>query len=275
MPAAKTFAVREFADCGSDEEVRAEEIRILGYTVLPGVLGERELGPAREKLDAIYRAQLDEVGGEEVVRRINDEHVARAPLAYDDFFLGVATRPAVLAIVGRLLTGGYFQLMLQNGIINAPAQGHDHAAGAWHRDLNYQHYVSSRPLSVSALFCIDDFSALTGGTHVLPGSHNVEAFPPDAFIERHELQIEAPAGSVIVFDSMMYHRTGVNRSAGPRRAINHTYTVPFVKQQIDLPSLLGGRHSDDPALRRLLGYESRPDPSVRDFRLKRLARLES
>jgi ectoine hydroxylase-related dioxygenase (phytanoyl-CoA dioxygenase family) len=271
---ADTFAVYEFTECNSEEEYRAEEIRILGYSVVPAVLGEDELRQAREKIDSIYRTQLEEVGGEEVVRRINDEHVARAPLAYDEFFLDVAASPQILAIVNQVLGGGYFQLHSQNGIINVPSLGQDQAAGAWHRDLNYQHFVSSRPLAASALFCIDDFSGVTGGTHVLPGSHKVEAFPSPAFTERRGVQIEAAAGSVIVFDSMMYHRTGLNTSAGPRRAINHMYTAPMIKQQLDLPVLLDGRYEDDPALRRLLGYESRPEESVKEFRLRRLARLD-
>jgi ectoine hydroxylase-related dioxygenase (phytanoyl-CoA dioxygenase family) len=274
VAAPNTFAVSEFTESASEDEARAEEIRILGYTIVPAVLDQDELAAARLKIDAVYTEQLEEVGGREAVRRIKDEHIARAPLAYDDFFVGVATKQAVLGIVQQLLGGGYFQLMLQNGIINVPAEGHEQAAGAWHRDLNYQHYVSSRPLSVSALYCIDDFSRRTGGTHVLPGSHKVEAFPSEAFAASQGVQVEAPAGSVIVFDSMMYHRTGLNTSDRPRRAINHIYTVPFIKQQIDLPALLGGRYEDDPVLGRLLGYESRPDPSVKEFRLRRLARLE-
>lgn len=274
MPRDKTFAVYEFTESGSLAEARAEEIRILGYTVIPDALDQEELAQARAKIDAVYRTQLEEVGGAETVRRINDEHVVRAPLAYDEFFLGVATKDVVLEVTAHLIGGGYFQLMLQNGVINVPAQGHEQAAGAWHRDLNYQHFVSSRPLSVSALFCVDHFSATTGGTQVLPGSHKVEAFPSDAFTERQEVQIDAPAGSVIVFDSMMYHRTGLNSSNAPRRAINHMYTAPFIKQQLDLPVLLAGKYEDEPELRRLLGYESRPDQSVREFRLRRLARLE-
>jgi ectoine hydroxylase-related dioxygenase (phytanoyl-CoA dioxygenase family) len=274
MSTIETFAVTEFTKSDTENDVRAEEIRVLGYTVLEGVLTPDELERAHERIDAIYETQLDEVGGAEVLRRINDEHIARAPLVYDELFLEIATKPAVLSLVDELLGGGYFQLMLQNAIINVPVQGQQQAAGAWHRDLNYQHFVSSRPLSISALFCIDNFSGSTGGTLVLPGSHKVEAFPSAAYTERREVQVEAPAGSVIVFDSMLYHRTGRNTSAAPRRAINHMYTVPFVKQQLDLPAMLDGRYADDSYLGRLLGYESRPDQSAREFRIKRLERLE-
>jgi hypothetical protein len=50
------------------------------------------------------------------------------------------------------------------------------------------------------------------------------------------------------------------------------YTVPLVKQQLDLPALLGEKYATDPELGPLLGYESRPDRSVKEFRQRRLAR---
>lgn len=268
----RTFGVKEFSPPGSELDRHVEEIRLAGYTTLAGVLSDAEVAAARSKMDAIYGRQLEEVGGESRVAAINDSYNARCLLAYDDFFLGVAANARVLAVVGRLL-GDYFTLMLQNGIINVPAVGDEQNAGYWHRDLNYQHFVSTRPISVSALFCVDDFSEETGGTLVLPGTHRAEAFPSEDYVRRHETVIRARAGSAVVFDSMLYHRGGHNRSANARRAVNHMYTLPFVKQQISLPKVLAGRHSDDEFLRKFLGYESEPDESVVEFRRRRLGRL--
>lgn len=39
------------------------------------------------------------------------------------------------------------------------------------RPVLYQHYVSSSPLAVKALFCVDDFTHENGSTFVLPASH--------------------------------------------------------------------------------------------------------
>jgi len=86
--------------------------------------------------------------------------------------------------------------------------------------------------------------------------------------------VTAAAGSAVVFDSMLFHRGGVNTSARPRRGLNHLYGLPFVKQQIDLPRALGGRYSEDEALARFLGYESAAEESVVAWREKRLGRLK-
>ena len=87
--------------------------------------------------------------------------------------------------------------------------------------------------------------------------------------------VEAKAGSIIVFDSMLYHRGGRNTSGRPRLGINHIFVLPFIKQQIDLPSALGGKFRDDPVLGRLLGYESAPAASAYLWRKVKIERVNN
>lgn len=266
----QVFGVKESQEASTSTDKAAEDVTLIGYTTIPDVLTDTQLQSIRGKLDTIYEQQVVEVDGEENLHLINDAFTVRCPLAYDDEFLEVATHSAVLAIVERLL-GDYFTLMLQNGILNYPAKGTRQNAGAWHRDLNYQHFTSSRPLSISALFCIDQFSQETGGTHVLPASHKTEKFPSPDYVRSHEAVVNAPAGSVLVFDSMLFHRGGLNTSPNVRRAINHMYTLPFVKPQISFPQVLKGKFSDDAFLRKFLGYESEPGQSVPQWRQTKIA----
>jgi ectoine hydroxylase-related dioxygenase (phytanoyl-CoA dioxygenase family) len=267
----KAYGVREVNELTSELDRHVEEITVRGFTVVEGVIADSELEEARARTDRVYETQVAEVGGAENLGRIDDELVTRCLLAYDEYFLAMALRPKVISVVERLL-GDYFTLLQQNAITNLP--GRDHYQTSWHRDLPYQHFVASRPLAVSALFCLDDFSAQTGGTHVLPASHKVERFPSREYVTRHEEAVNATAGSALVFDSMLFHRGGVNASDGPRRGLNHLYGLPFVKQQIDLPRALGGRYSEDEFLARFLGYESAAAESVVAWRTKRLERLK-
>ena len=170
--------------------------------------------------------------------RIDDGNVARSLIGYDEYFIRLAAHPRIMSI-DNCCSAKYFILMSQNAIINDP--GDSHYQLTWHRDLNYQHFVSSRPLAISALFCIDEFSPVTGGTFVLPASHKDEAFPSPEFIAKHETQVSAPAGSILLFDAMVYHRAGENKSPGLRRAVNHIYTLPLIKQQISFPKMLGDK----------------------------------
>jgi ectoine hydroxylase-related dioxygenase (phytanoyl-CoA dioxygenase family) len=270
----QTFGVKEFHANQSAEDAAAEQIRLIGYAVIPDVLSALELGDLQRKLDAVYQEQVKEVGGEDRLATMGDTHTVRLPLAYDEAFLSVAANATVLSVVERIL-GDYFILMLQNGVLNMPQRGSTQNTANWHRDLNYQHFICTPPLSVSALFCVDDFSAETGGTNVLPGSHKTDKFPSHDYVLAHETQIEAKAGSVLIFDSMLYHRGGINRSPGVRRGINHMYTLAILKQQISMPRMLGGKYSEDPFFARFLGYDSEPDDSVVEFRRKRIARVSN
>ena len=272
MDQLKSHAVREFHHNATEDDSRAEEIRNIGYTVIDGGLNPSDLQLMREKIDRVYEVQVEQIGGEDKLKQINDANVGRCLIGYDDYFINLAAHPKIVSITTKLL-GDYFILMSQNAIVNSPAD--EHYQITWHRDLNYQHFVTSRPLAISALVCIDEFSEETGGTYLLPASHKIEVFPSREYVTRHQTQIEAQPGSIIIFDAMVFHRSGNNRSGRLRRAVNHIYTLPLIKQQISLPKMLKGKFSDDPFLRRLLGYESETGESVHNWRENKLMQAES
>lgn len=267
----KFYGVKEANALASDVDRYVEEIIVNGFTIVEAALDDSQLDETRRRIDEVYQQQAEEVGGAPNLARINDELVARCLLAYDEFFLATATNPKILAILEKLL-GDYFTILQQNAIINMP--GNKNYQSSWHRDLSYQHFTASRPLAVSALFCIDDFSEATGGTYMLPASHKVEKFPSKEFVQKHERVVNAPAGSALVFDSMLFHRGGFNRSDHARRGLNHMYALPFIKQQISFPKILDGKYREDQFLGKFLGYESEPEESVVQWRVKRLDRLD-
>ena len=267
------FGVKEINVVNNEVDKHVENILINGFTILEDVLNDEILEQLRSKLDLLYDVQVKEIGSEDKLKLIKDTNNVRAPLVYDDAFLyHVAANKKVMKIISSIL-GDYYILMLQNGVINQPNREYQPNAYAYHRDINYQHFTSSRPLSISAFFCIDNFSKVTGGTCVLPFTHKFEKCPSEEYILANEKTVIAKAGSVIIFDSMMYHRSGVNTSENPRRGINNMYVLPFIKQQISFPNMLNGRFSADQELSKLLGYDSETDLDVRSFREKRIARI--
>ena len=264
----RAYGVVERATASTDASRVAERIRLAGYAVVPSGLSSDEVADLGTRLDRVMARQVEEFGADRLAS-IGDALTARCPLVYDEAFVALAAHPVVLAICRELL-GDYVILMQQNGVINPSGQRHTQVA--YHRDLPYQHFVSSRPLSVSALFCIEPFTTVTGATTMIPGSHRMEQFPSDAVAAELDTAVSADPGSFIVFDSMLFHRAGENRSGRPRRGVNHVFTTPIIAQQISLPDALGGRYADDPALARLFGYDVAPSRSVTAWRERRLAR---
>lgn len=236
----------------SDIDRYAEEIAVRGFTVISGVLPDADLPEWRKKIDTIYAKQEADFG-HEALAAIQEVDVCRAPLLYDEDFLKLVAQPLVLDIVRRFL-GDWHILNLQNAVVNRPHVPHHQSS--WHRDLPHQNWVISKPLAINVLWIIDEFSDRTGGTHVLPFSHRAENLPSAAYIEANRAVVNAPAGSAVVFDAMLFHRAGANKSDMIRRAVNQLYTIPILKQQYDFPQALGARPHMDPAMARLLGYTS-------------------
>jgi hypothetical protein len=247
-----------------------EEVSVRGFAVMPGAIDSQAVQELNCRLDAAYAVQCDEVGGEPALLELQDADIVRCPLAYDNVFLSIAQHPAVMEVAKRLL-GDNFVLLMQNGIINRPDRVQ--AQTRWHRDLNYQHWVSTSPLAVSFLVCLEDFNHNTGGTVFLPSSHKFEQFPSSDLVKRCEVAVEAPSGSILIFDSMAFHRAGVNSSNCIRRGINHVVGKPILGQQVDLPAVLGRAAPEDPWLAGYLGYRWNPVADVRNWRLRKLAQL--
>lgn len=263
------YGVNEFSKTENAAANHVENILIRGYTVVTGVLSAAEVEIAKNKMNEVYATQLKELEPG-VIEKINDTDIARALLVYDDFFLHkVALNPLITDVLNQIL-GKYYIIREQNGIINRANSPNYQLK--WHRDLLFQHFTSSRPFAISALFCLQDFNEENGGTFLLPASQKIEAFPSEDYVLNNELCANAPIGSAIVFDSMLYHRAGHNKSQKDRIGINNMYVQPYIKQAISFPKMLGGKYSEDPYLNQFLGYDSETDSDVKAWRMKRFAR---
>ena len=83
----------------------------------------------------------------------------------------------------------------------------------------------------TAMLFLDDADAANGALRVLPGSHQWGPVPrdrgdptraladPAQLDTSREVVVEAPAGSVVFFGSLLVHRSSANESARDRRAL--------------------------------------------------------
>ncbi|MBE9238211.1 phytanoyl-CoA dioxygenase family protein [Anabaena aphanizomenioides LEGE 00250] len=243
----------------------AEEITTLGYAVI-------DSGYSPDKLEKISHcfnlshASYVEKYGISFLQNIDEFNGVRLPMAFDKVFLDLALNPIIIKLVQSLIKGKFY-LNQQNAIINPPGQHYNQSA--FHRDLPYQHFVSSRPLAINCLFCVDDFTELNGSTIVIPCSHKSEKFPSDNFIKNHSIKVTAPVGSFIVLDCMVFHKGGFNSSDNPRRAVNHVYTIPFFKQQINIPNVIGNSFDINDEQRDILGYKYQVPTGIEEFLIGR------
>lgn len=215
---------------------KLEELMVKGFCVLESKYDEKTLKIVSSEFNSLKKLYNHKFKDFKL-KRIDEQNTLRLPLALErgSIFRSLAFHKTLLALVSKAIKGTFI-LNQQNGIINPPRQKYNQ--GKWHRDLPYQHYISSRPLALNALFCVDDFTTKNGSTFVLQGSHKSENYPSQKYIMRNALQITAKKGSYIVLDCMLFHTGGKNLTNRPRRAVNHVFTIPFFKQQISIPKSL-------------------------------------
>ena len=104
-------------------------------------------------------------------------------------------------------------------------------ASSIHRDVRF--YTSDR-LMVNSIWCISDINESTGGTQFLLGSQNIEEAPSEQEFDRNAISIKAKAGSIIYFDSRIWHRAGIPTEKINERVIyTPIYSRPFIKPGFD------------------------------------------
>ena len=267
----KQYGISEIKSISSEKERHIENIRLKGYTILPSVIPQEYIEQCIPKIEHIYEKQKLEFG-EDNLKAISELDVVRLPLAYDETFLAFIHQAVIMDILQAIFQNKFI-LHLQNAIINRPQT--EHHQTSWHRDIPYQEYTTSKPIALNVLYCLSPFNAQTGATKILPYSHLRENFPSIEFAEHHAVYVEANAGDAVIFDSWLYHRASVNTSDIVRYGLNHVFTLPILKQQIDIPKAMKGKYNDTEPLKTLLGYTFETPESVGDFRKNRLVKWQN
>ncbi len=231
-----------------------------GYSVIDSGISDADLLDLEKSLEEVHQAYLQKYGIKNLETR-GEKDIVRMPFAHSKSLLELVFNKNLITLVDDLIEGTFI-LNQQNAVFN-PANASSYTQASWHRDLPYQHFVTSKPIAISCLFCIDNFTLDNGATYVLPGSHKEEWLPSKSEIRKRSLQLEAQRGQFIVFDSMCFHAGGINLSNSIRRGINHVFTIPYIKQQISFPKEIEKKLSDFE--KQVLGYKNLVPDSIDAF----------
>jgi hypothetical protein len=136
-------------------------------------------------------------------------------------------------------------------------------------------HAGSFRLLLNMLVMVDDFTLENGATHILSGSHLSADRPPDELFWRDAERLVGRAGSIVLFDSSVWHAAGINATDRCRMALTLSFSRPFVKPQMDYARFLGpeygARISED--LRQILGYNSQVPISYEEWYRPAASRL--
>ena len=195
----------------TDIQSHADRIRDDGYTVIEAAASPDWSGI--ERGGGTDRAGAPSRAGQNVVRGFKTVRVNNL-LTYDDIFWEVPLHENVLPVVERVLDK---ECLLSSfcSLVLGPGQ----EAQPIHEDTQLIPLPRPHiPITLNAIWALSDFRHDNGATRIVPGSHKYH-FSPEYGKEYEAVTATMPAGSVMLFDSALWHGGGANTSdAGASRS---------------------------------------------------------
>ena len=235
------------------EKLPSEYLRVFeenGWVCLTCVLSDEIVDGLRRVACTDQYAGLEPDRGRVAI----SQHVAVAQTAAEPISLWLIRQYMGTEDIAMAHSPGMAVLTKDDG--ERPVQG-------WHSDFPY-HWGIPAPgqvpvqpgasrLGVQRNVCVSDFTKVGGATAFKLGSHARNEGPPDdwgtaaryasrSYRAEHGLPyngpdadiVEAPGGSIILYDARTWHRAGVNRTDNKRAAMLQAMVPMYVMPKVDM-----------------------------------------
>lgn len=239
-----------------DLEVALHDLGEHGICLLAGAIGNAVLADACRATYAA--AEYDTRHGTRQAFGLDygeGNHRVWNILSRDSVFVDLVQHPSALRMIEATIGWPALLCNLSANIALPGGQG-----GALHADQIFvpEPWPPDEPQGFNVAWCLDDFTEQNGATRIVPGSHRLNR-PPRTDNEAESVPLIAPAGTMIAFESRLWHCTGRNLTVHQSRAALFAwYTKPIYRTQENWflslnPCVLEGA-SDE--LLVLLGYKT-------------------
>lgn len=242
---------------GMDDLLYAMKVR--GYAVIENALDRETVG----RVEAALSSLPEGAAYKNIVWMLFDK---LPPDCVESMVANGRVLPLVDALLGdTCIVFSFNAVPLRPGVRGTMAD--------FHRDSG--RYIHGYDYAFNVFYAVSDFTSLSGGTLLAPGTHDVAQRPSDEYLREHAVQVEAPAGSAIVLNSNLWHASGENRGGGTRWGANITYVRSFMRQQFDfpraVPPAVAGSFGE--RVRQLMGFYVRVPTSLEEYALPESERL--
>jgi len=212
-------------------------LKLDGWCVINDVIPEDKVGAVRESVIATTEKHRNPNAPKQI------GHLSGL-INYDQSFAPYLADERLLGLIKALL-GSHVRISMTTATINEPGN----ARGGWHADWpfnqrNAGHIPTPYPDTVAhitTLWMLSPFTAETGGTLVVSGSHRMNNNPTgDNGVDPltpypTEINASGKAGSVLVMDSRLWHSTAPNTTNEPRVAIAIRYAPWWLDLKVMMP----------------------------------------
>ena len=266
-------------------EEKLHQLKMNGYCVLEGIIPDDKIDEVRKSVVAAQAVHHEKAEAELAKTRSRGHRVGvqgvanmRGVINETQTFAPYLADERIMALTDALF-GSHARISCTDCVINYPGN----ERGYWHADWPYNqtnatHIPAPYPdtiMHLSTIWMLTPFGPETGGTYIIPGSHRTDDNPsaagiagidPDAPYPT-ETQVSGSAGSVLLYDSRLWHAVPPNRSDKPRVAIIIRYAPWWLNlnptqagnpEHTQIVIETDGKNYDSPLIRSDV-YNSLPD----------------
>ena len=212
-------------------------LQVDGWHVMSGVIPGDKVDAVRESVHAASLAQdrAADIQGVEAQTGLMAHDQSLAPYLADERIGGVV----------ESMFGPHTRISFTTAIINNPGN----SRGGWHSDWPFNQknaghipapYLDAA-MHLTTIWMLSPFSPETGGTLIVPGSHRANNNPTgDNGVDPlapypTEMQATGDAGSVLIFDSRLWHATATNHGDSPRVGVAVRYAPWWLNLDVLMP----------------------------------------
>lgn len=213
-------ALRDLGVTGTElSQAQKQQLDHDGFLPLPGVLAPAQIEAITRRLHDLAVEEGDSAG-KEVLQELGTVRLSDL-VNKDPMFEVCFTHPKVLAAMSHVLREN-FKLSSLNARAALPGQGHQPLHVDWPRAIEPGNYYVC-----NSIWLLDDFTPENGPTRLVPGSHRTGKHPREELTDPaaphpQEVKLLGTAGTVVIFNSHLWHGGTRNDTAKPRRVL-HSY----------------------------------------------------
>ena len=246
-------------------ETLATAIYEEGWCLIEDVVPEDRIEPIKTELTTMGQGETENKPFTRVTNGITN--YCASSINYSQSFAEYLAHPRVVDLVGKLF-GPHFRVCATSTTNNIPGGSRKE----WHGDQpfagNYAGHIESpypdvNIMTLTTIWMFSSFSEDNGGTHIRPRSHKLNTNPSygakpcfDPYPD--EIQVTGPAGSVLLFDSRVWHAGGANKTDAPRISLVARYAPWWMNQNIYIPESIEQKIVNDDPKQRVISYPSMP-----------------
>lgn len=244
-----------------------KELRKNGYLVLRGGVDEEFIKALKRNVESIYAERLKCGAGLYPGGVGINERLVLNLQAKGGSFLRLLENEQIMQLVGDSLRQGSYRENEKYVLSQFSARDPHLETSRQQMHVDARYVGAPFALCVVVLVALDDFSAESGATWVVPGSHRRTTYPPDGVLPPDAEQISMKRGDVLIFDGCLWHGGGEKKVQTDRWAIIATFNRWWMKQSFDIPSTFSVAQKErlSPEIKELMGFNciTPDDESIR------------